>query len=82
MTAEAPEGYFGTEELARLVNSTPDDQLANGLRANGDRIVQEFFRRFPERGDGSDRLAEDPRRPPVRGPGAGLLLGARRLSLL
>ena len=49
VTAEAPEGYFGTEELARLVNSTPDDQLANGLRANGDRIVEEVFRRFPER---------------------------------
>lgn len=50
MAAEAQPGtFFGTAELARLVGSTPDEQLAAGLRANGESIVGEVFRRFPER---------------------------------
>jgi predicted lipid carrier protein YhbT len=50
VAAEAgPGGFFGTEELADLVRSTPDEQLANGLRANGEPIVEEVFRRFGER---------------------------------
>jgi hypothetical protein len=48
-TEAPPEAFFGTEELARLVRSTPDEQLAQGLRANGEPIVAEVFRRFPER---------------------------------
>jgi SCP-2 sterol transfer family protein len=50
VTAEAQQGaFFGTAELARLVGSTPDEQLAAGLRTNGESIVGEVFRRFPER---------------------------------
>jgi hypothetical protein len=48
--AEAqPGAFFDTAELARLVRSTSDAQLAAGLRANGEAIVAEVFRRFPER---------------------------------
>jgi predicted lipid carrier protein YhbT len=48
--AEAPPGaFFGTAELARLVRSTSDEQLAAGVRANGEAILAEVFRRFPER---------------------------------
>jgi putative sterol carrier protein len=40
---------FDTETLARLVRSTPDEQLLAGLRVNRDVLIGEIFRRFPER---------------------------------
>jgi putative sterol carrier protein len=47
-SAPGPAG-FDTETLARLVRSTPDEQLKAGLRANRDVLIGEVFRRFPER---------------------------------
>jgi predicted lipid carrier protein YhbT len=44
-----PTPGFDTEALARIVRSTPDDQLAEGLRQNRDVLLAEVFRRFPER---------------------------------
>lgn len=46
--ASQPAG-FDTETLARLVRSTPDEQLIAGLKVNRDVLIGEIFRRFPER---------------------------------
>jgi hypothetical protein len=43
------EGAFDTAALARLVRSTPPEQLSAGLRLNRDQILGEVFRRFPDR---------------------------------
>jgi putative sterol carrier protein len=40
---------FDTETLARLVRSTPDELLKEGLRKNREVMFREIFRRFPER---------------------------------
>lgn len=42
--------------MARMVRSVPDDELEQGLRTNGEQIIGEVFRRFPE------RLSEEGRR--------------------
>ena len=46
--AAQPAG-FDTETLARLVRSTPDEQLIAGLKVNRDVLIGEIFRRLPER---------------------------------
>jgi putative sterol carrier protein len=47
---------FDTAAMAQMVRSVPDEQLEQGLRANGEQIIGEVFRRFP------DRLSEEGRR--------------------
>ena len=47
---------FDTASMAKMVRTVPDEQLEQGLRANGEQIVGEVFRRFPE------RLSEEGRR--------------------
>lgn len=51
-----PQQGFDTETLARIVRSTPPDQLREGLRVNRDALLGEVFRRMPE------RLSEEGRR--------------------
>ena len=40
---------FDTEAMARVVRSTPPEQLRQGLRVNRDALLGEVFRRMPER---------------------------------
>jgi hypothetical protein len=44
-----PEGVFDTAALARMVQTTPGEQLAEGMRLNREPILAEVFRRWPER---------------------------------
>jgi hypothetical protein len=50
------EGAFDTAALARMVRTTPEEQLEDGMRLNREPILSEVFRRFP------DRLSERGRR--------------------
>lgn len=43
------DGAFDTAALARMVSTTPPEQLAEGMRLNREPILAEVFRRFPER---------------------------------
>jgi putative sterol carrier protein len=49
---------FDSAALARLVRSTPPDQLAQGIELNRDAILGEVFRRFPEQLTESGRRHE------------------------
>ena len=49
MATETQPTSFDTETLARLVRDTPDEELKAGLRANREPLLEEIFRRFPER---------------------------------
>lgn len=45
---QEPQG-FDTDTMARLVRSTPPEQLRKGLEVNRDVLIGEVFRRMPER---------------------------------
>jgi putative sterol carrier protein len=46
-TAEATD--FNTEALARIVRDASEEELKAGLRENREPMIEEIFRRFPER---------------------------------
>jgi putative sterol carrier protein len=49
---------LGTDALARMIRSLPEDQLAAGVRANREPLLEEVFRRFPERISEAGRRAD------------------------
>jgi putative sterol carrier protein len=54
-----PESWdLGTDALARMIRSLPEDQLAAGVRANREPLLEEVFRRFPERVSEAGRRTE------------------------